>query len=229
MIVQKIRSLNSRPFQEKWSAGVAQPTLRPVFGIVALLWLSLSSSAQAQTRMVLENLEREKRVMIDTGDIVRVQFLADSVLRRSYRPWGYRKKDKRVSYVQAEIIEYTDSSFVMIPRRQFIRRLLVKQSDTISVNLDQVMAINKTSTFKLLGTYLFTQVAARGVGLVVLTATGNFWVFFGFNAASIVLSPFTRKYVRHATIPMRKIPRQLADWKLYLEDPPTESVRKARQ
>ena len=189
-----------------------------------MLVLMVAATAQAQTRMVLENPEKEKKIVIDTGDMIRAQFLADSVLHRSYRPRGYRRDDQRVSLVQGTVVGYTADGFTVVRHYRPLRRWFAKQTDTLTVPLDRVMALHKTSTFKLLGTSVLAQGVVRGAAFVTLTATGNFWIFVGLNVTGFVLSPFTRKYVRNATMPLRKLPKKRAQWQLRLEETPANAI-----
>lgn len=152
------------------------------------------------------------------GDKVQVRFRADSVLALRYRPWPYRRPNRRISYAQGSILCYTDSGFAMVARRNLFQRLLNKPADTLSVGLDQVIAIDRTSSFGLVSTAVLSNVVVRSTALVVLTATGNFWIFAGIHAAGFAVAPLTKRYVRGATTPLREVPRTSAKWVLYLED-----------
>ncbi|MEM8968401.1 MAG: hypothetical protein AAGE93_18425 [Bacteroidota bacterium] len=188
------------------------------YRFVFIVGFLLPNLGQPQTRLILENKEGEKRIVMEEGDKVRVRFQADSILARQYRPWPYRRPNRRISYAQGSILAFTDSSFIIAASRSLLRRLLNKPSDTLSVGLDQVMAIDRTSAFGLVGTTVLSNAVLRGGALVVLTATGNFWIFAGTHAAGFVAAPFTKRYVRSATTPLRKVPRTSAKWSLYLEN-----------
>ena len=179
----------------------------------------VSSACLAQKHMVLENTAKGKKIVLEEGDRVRVYFQADTVLHKRYRPTGYRNKDKRVSYSDGRITEYTENGFKLKPASKFPRNVFKKNKDTLTIRLEQVIAVNKYSNSVAITISALPRIGLRGAVLVgSLLIDMPVYVFIGANLRTFVVEPYVRKGIQSIAAPLRTIQGEEVKWRLYFEE-----------
>ena len=193
--------------------------------IIVFLFVSLSCFAQQQ-HLVVEKIENEKKVVIRTGDKARVYFISDTVLRRKYRPRAYKKKDKRVSYAMGKIVRFTDEGFLLKVAQNYPASFFKKNKDTLSIKIDNILAINKYRSGASISTSVFSRLLIRG-GVLTTSFLIDIpdYVFFGMNFGSFYLEPYMRRLIQGTVMPLKKVQGDKARWKLYFEYDPGKNEK----